>query len=331
MLDVQLYPELSLSLSTYLDSICLGDSIEIEAFATGGSGTGYSYNWTNGLSNDSIHSLTPSQTTTYNLTLNDDCSTPTVSSSVTIEVVPLPLVDFTLDTTVGCFPHEVFLTQMNTDTSLTALWIFGDGGSSTNFDTVSHVFNSVGTYNVSLTLTDDVGCSDVHNDVVQVFNYPTADFIYSPTTPTKVNNAVTFQNTSSNDVTNFYWLIENGSGTFEERFEESFNPILFNITQTDTLQTCLFVSTDIEGCVDTACYNIAVRDKFYIYTPNAFTPNNDGINDVFLPIINGFDSEKFSMFIFDRWGNLVFESQNLNLGWNGLSSKNEECSSGIYV
>ena len=331
LLDVQLYPELSLSLSTYLDSICLGDSIEIEAFATGGSGTGYSYNWTNGLSNDSIHSLTPSQTTTYNLTLNDDCSTPTVSSSVTIEVVPLPLVDFTLDTTVGCFPHEVFLTQMNTDTSLTALWIFGDGGSSTNFDTVSHVFNSVGTYNVSLTLTGDLGCSDVHNDVVQVFDYPTADFIYNPITPTKVNNAVTFQNTSSNDVTNFYWLIENGSGTFEERFEESFNPILFNITQNDTLQTCLFVSTDIEGCVDTACYDIAVRDKFYIYTPNAFTPNNDGVNDVFLPVINGFDPEKFSMFIFDRWGNLVFESLNLNVGWNGLSSKNEECQSGVYV
>ena len=331
LLDVQLYPELSLSLSTYLDSICLGDSIEIEAFATGGSGTGYSYNWTNGLSNDSIHSLTPSQTTTYNLTLDDDCSTPTVSSSVTIEVVPLPLVDFTLDTTVGCFPHEVFLTQMNTDTSLTALWIFGDGGSSTNFDTVYHVFNSVGTYNVSLTLTDDFGCSDVHIDLVEVFNYPTADFIYNPITPTKVNNAVTFQNTSSNDVTNFYWLIENGSGTFEERFEESFNPILFNITQNDTLQTCLFVSTDIEGCVDTACYDIAVRDKFYIYTPNAFTPNNDGINDVFLPVINGFDPEKFSMFIFDRWGNLVFESLNLNVGWNGLSSKNEECQSGVYV
>ena len=101
LLDLQLYPELSLSLSTYLDSICLGDSIEIEAFATGGSGTGYIYNWTNGLSNDSIHLLNPSQTTTYNLTLDDDCSTPTVSSSVTIEVIPLPIVDFDLDTTVG--------------------------------------------------------------------------------------------------------------------------------------------------------------------------------------------------------------------------------------
>ena len=139
-------------MSTYLDSICYGDSINVEAFATGGSGTGYSYNWTNGLSNDSIHILTPSQTTTYNLTLNDDCSTPPVSSSVTIEVIPLPLVDFILDTTVGCFPHEVFITQMNTDTSLTALWIFGDGGSSTNFDSITYVFNNVGTYNVSLTV-----------------------------------------------------------------------------------------------------------------------------------------------------------------------------------
>ena len=109
------------------------------------------------------------------------------------------------------------MTQMNTDTSLTALWIFGDGGSSTNFDNITHVFNNAGTYNVSLKLTDDFGCSDVQNDVVQVFNYPTADFIYNPTTPTKLNNVVNFQNTSSNDVTNFYWLIENSSGTFEER------------------------------------------------------------------------------------------------------------------
>ena len=74
--------------------------------------------------------MTPSQTTTYNLTLNDDCSTPAVSSSVTIEVVPLPLVDFTIDPTDGCYPHEVYITQLNMDTSLTALWIFGDGGTS---------------------------------------------------------------------------------------------------------------------------------------------------------------------------------------------------------
>ena len=52
---------------------------------------------------------------------------------------------------------------------------------------------------------------------------------------------------------------------------------------------------------------------------------------MFLPVINGFDADKFSMFIFDRWGNLVFESLNLNVGWNGLSSKNEECQSGVYV
>ena len=74
-----------------------------------------------------------------------------------------------------------------------------------------------------------------------------------------------------------------------------------------------------------------VRDKFYIYTPNAFTPDGNGVNDVFLPYANGFDPSQFRMYIYNRWGEIVHESFNLSTGWDGTNKNKIQCDVGVYV
>ena len=328
---LDLFPELSLSLSHYNVDLCFGDSIQVESFVAGGSGSGYIYNWSNNLNSDSIQMLSPSQTTTYDLTVNDDCTTPAVTVSVTVNVNLIPTANFTVSPNEGCYPVEVLINQIGLDTNLNVNWNLGDGTNSTDMDNITHVYNNAGNYTVQLTLTDSSNCSDSHTETVEVYNHPVADFTFDPQTPTIINNAVDFVDASSSDVTSYHWVIEYANGLYTEEFSESFEPILFNITEMDTFQTCLFVETQIDGCADTICYDIPVRDIFYIYAPNAFTPDNDGINDVFLPVIHGYDAEKFRMFIYDRWGNKIFESINLNTGWNGLNKNNELCQSGVYV
>ena len=69
--------------------------------------------------------------------------------------------------------------------------------------------------------------------------------------------------------------------------------------------------------MDTVCHDVIIYDDFIIYVPNSFTPDNDGRNDVFLPVVSGHDPLTYEFFIFNRWGELIFETQNSGSGWDG--------------
>jgi len=71
------------------------------------------------------------------------------------------------------------------------------------------------------------------------------------------------------------------------------------------------------GCRDSTTQNILVNNVFTIHIPNSFSPNGDGINDVFKPIGIRIDVENYLMQIFDRWGKKIFETTDLNKGWDG--------------
>jgi gliding motility-associated-like protein len=81
------------------------------------------------------------------------------------------------------------------------------------------------------------------------------------------------------------------------------------------------------GCKDTMTKSIRVEEDFNLFVPNVFTPNNDGLNDIFLPVGRGIKTYK--LVIFDRWGHLVFQSTELSHGWDGRI-KNEECPQGEF-
>ena len=87
----------------------------------------------------------------------------------------------------------------------------------------------------------------------------------------------------------------------------------------------LEASNDL-GCRDTASVEICVEDAFLLFMPNAFTPNDDGINDVLLPKTSVRNPADFELKIFDRWGKQVFSTEDIYAGWDGGTT-----TSGIYI
>jgi gliding motility-associated-like protein len=94
-------------------------------------------------------------------------------------------------------------------------------------------------------------------------------------------------------------------------------------------QVCL-AALNGNGCHDTTCQIVTILDEFLIYVPNAFTPDADEVNDVFLPIVNAVDPEKYRLYIFNRWGEMIFESQSPTTGWDG-TYRGFNAPSDVYV
>jgi gliding motility-associated-like protein len=142
--------------------------------------------------------------------------------------------------------------------------------------------------------------------VITVFAPPTADFTYSPTTPTE-NTPTTFSNQSSPDAVKFLWEFGDGDGS------TAVNPV-YQYNRTGVYDVYL-ISTNSAGCSDTAHKQVSAIVIPLFDIPSAFSPNRDGVNDVFL--VRGFGISRFNMKIYNRWGQMVFETNDALIGWDG--------------
>src|SRR5207253_2508842 len=88
------------------------------------------------------------------------------------------------------------------------------------------------------------------------------------------------------------------------------------------------ITKNIWNCADTIVRHIVVDADFSLYVPDAFTPNGDDLNDIFLPVVRS--SKQYQLRIFDRWGKLIFQSSDPNKGWDGKVA-GVNCMQGIYV
>jgi gliding motility-associated-like protein len=78
------------------------------------------------------------------------------------------------------------------------------------------------------------------------------------------------------------------------------------------------VGESSEGCIDTTYATVTIQEDNFLYVPNTFTPDGDEFNNVFIPCVSdSFDPQSYTLFIFNRWGELIFESNDINIGWNG--------------
>lgn len=332
---VQVYDSLNVSISAP-DLICGGAFAELEAdIFNGGSGAGYSFNWSwqnNPVGGDESYWVDyPQATGTYCVTLNDNCETPsaTACEEVVIET-PIPAA-FTSDTTRSCVPG-VFQFESLVDPALIAQteWFFGDGELSYEASP-AHAYLSPGSYDITFNITSLVGCEYVNfqPNYLQVFTPPYVGFTASPQ-PTRVpDTEVQFESVNSTNVVDWFWLFD--SIQYLGASNES-NPLFeFPIDQGGNYPVTLVV-TDENGCSSQITRTIEVLDLFSLYIPTAFSPNNDGTNDAFFAVGTDIDPARFSMQVINRWGNLVFETTDVNEVWYGKSNDASEhfAQDGVY-
>ena len=319
-----------LSMSPIQDqNLCVGDSVSITANVLGGDGGPYNYSWSPVVSNDSVQVLSPSTTTNYSITVSDNCETPYIIEQFAINVFPNPTVQFSGDLLNDCSPLVTTFTGITAPIGSQCLWDFGDGTNSNACGNVTHTFTNPGCYDISLTATSPQGCETtvVDSQYVCVYDFPIPYFMWSPEIPTVINSFVEFYNNSI-DAVGYQWSV-NVNGQITNFSDENIS-FTFPSNESNSYEVCLTATNDY-GCDSTYCGVVEVVDKFLIYTPNAFSPGlDDNINNVFKPVIYGADEDYYEMLIFNRNGELIFSSKDINDGWDGTHD-GVDCPFGVYV
>jgi gliding motility-associated-like protein len=318
-------------------SICPYDSLDISVTAFGGNGGPYNYSWTmdNGMSigsQSSINVSPVSSSTYYYLTISDNCETPESSDSILVSWYDLPTVDFSADTTSGCWPVEVYFYN-NTAVSQVAScdWDLGNGFYSNNLDTVVTIYNTPGSYHVTLDITNSDGCSNdtTYFNYIDVYEYPVAGFTSRPNPASILNPSVQFVDTSSADVVYFDWTFYDSTNTMIGS-DYVQNPI-YNFS--GLIEQQYYIELYVEnqnGCSDTVYGTQIVEGEYAFFLPNSFTPNGDGLNDSFFPVGDKISVENYSFKIFNRWGELIFSTNDFNEKWDG-TYQNNALSSDAYI
>lgn len=302
-----------LSVVAFSDAtICEGDSIQMHAIASGGNGN-YTYSWDNGGGVTQYTTVYPIVTTTYTVTVSDGCSSPDAQASVTITVNPLPVISFVADTNEGCVPAQInFTNNTSTGTVANCLWDFGDGAYSPVCGQVSHTYTDTGVFNVNLTVTSPDGCvaSLSNTNMITVHPNPIADFEADKYSTDVFAPEVNFTNTSTGAILyNWTYDVLASSNAFD-------STIVFPISYGGEYNICL-EAISIYGCTNTICKIVTVKDKSYLFVPNSFTPDGDGKNDDFFPYVVGIDKDDFKFYVFNRWGDLIFETDRYGHAWDG--------------
>jgi gliding motility-associated-like protein len=320
--NVNVYPPLSLSLSVSNDTICEGQSVQLNTVASGGNGGLYSYQWNNSNANSS-QSVTPDSTSSYSVILTDGCGTPFVQLSQSVVVNPTPIPDFIPNSIKQCMPVTAyFVSNSQTTTGSTYTWTFGDNSTGSG-SSPHHYFGAPGVYDIALTVTNTYGCSATisKDDVVTVYDLPTAGFSADQSVVEILTPQVTLLN-HSNNATIFNWTFGDNSSSIE------YSPThIYGDTGSYQIQ---LIAISQHGCRDTAYETIHVMPDFSVFIPNAFSPNGDWYNEGFTGYGVGIKSASFK--IFDRWGELIYTSDSLGKPWDGTFSKSgAPCAEGIYV
>lgn len=290
-----------------------------------------SYLWDNGVHNNIPFTIDTTHTYTVIGIDQNGCK---ATDSVTVTTKSTPNVAFVADTLMGCSPLHVTFSNQSTEvnSATTYVWSYGDGSTSTGTNG-AHDYYMDSCYDITLTAYNGdtiTGCSSsmTLNDYICVYPTPEASFTASTYDITNVMNEVNFNNTSQN-ATSYEWNFGDPLGTTSNAVNPKFT---YDPNQIMNHAVVLVAKNDA-GCTDTAMAIINMKQEIVFYVPNAFTPDGDEYNNTFKPVFaNGFDGFDYTMMIFDRWGELIFETHDTKVGWDGTYSvTGKVCQDGVYV
>ncbi|MBL4578052.1 MAG: gliding motility-associated C-terminal domain-containing protein, partial [Flavobacteriales bacterium] len=297
--------------------ICIGDSTLVTAAGFDGT-IPYTYDWTPGVDSGAAVWVKPVNTTTYTVTISDSCgatATATVLITITPDLVLTPPAasicpgeSVTLTASGGLF-YFWWEDQISADTLSWDPTITVAPSSSTNY----------------IILASDGTCEKIDTAVVTVNNSLMAAFIAEPEIAIIVDPTIQFTDLTQGNPISWNW-----------NFGDSNTDTIQHPTHTyaDTGKYIVMLAVeDINGCRDTVYFTVEVKETYTLFAPNTFTPDGDGINDYFFPKALGIKAESFEFYIFNRWGDLIFESDGVfgnyktaadRIGWDGKANHGDQ-------
>ena len=300
-------------------NLCEGDCIAFQDLTNGTNITSWSWSFPGGTpatSNDqnpgNICYTTPGQYD-VTLTITDDngMATETMSNYITVINCDPPVAAFTSPLAV-CAGSCVMMTDQSTS-AVSWNWTLNGGNPATSSDQNPTVcFETPGLFTLGLEVTNANGFTDYIEHQIEVFALPFVDA--GPDASVKPGEEVMLEGQA--DPGTFLWTPANALDC-----DDCLTPLaMLNETTVFTL-----LVTDANGCENSDLVTLTVEDETFVYVPNAFTPNGDGLNDVFQPSISS-EVEDYHLLIFDRWGNIVFESRSAASVWDAHADQD-----GVYV
>ncbi|MFM7022610.1 MAG: PKD domain-containing protein [Flavobacteriales bacterium] len=303
---------------------CVDGSLQLSASASGGT-PGYTYSWLADptLSNSAIANplATPVGMKTYTVSAKDvnNCPSPSISAVL----IRNPAAAFVFDTIPDCNSIAVAFTNQSTASTAThsCVWDFGNGTTSAECD--PSLTLAAGTYSITLTVTDDSSCvaSVTESLTLQAYPTPEPSFSASPQPTTIYDPLISFINLSTG-ASAFSWYFGTGDSS------KLASPY-YTYPDTGTYNVCLR-TFNIYGCSKETCSAIRIDPEVSFFIPNAFTPNGDGVNESFKPLMTGYAYDDYEFLVFDRWGELIFSTTDINAAWDG-TYKGRDVQVDVYV
>lgn len=235
------------------------------------------------------------------------------SVETSFSAYPIIPAEFNADNFEGCDPWMVPMQSVYTGYQNVSemLWIFGDGDSISSMASVNHEYTDPGVYFPILRITDEYGCVSMDSlDVpVRIFPTPNASFTVDHETAYLPDSRFEFSNTSY-EGEDYYWIFD------EYGTNHGVSPDFTFPDQEATYKVELFASNQY-GCIDSTSRYVSVIQSLDFFIPNSFTPDGDGINDVWKVEGIGFQTAVYQACIFNRWGEKLFESLDPSEAWTG--------------
>lgn len=295
-------------------TICLGDPAILWAQAYGGKLNNYTYMWSNDLDHQQIQQVMPTENITYTLTLSDACSAPIVRQ-IQVDVSPAPTYSLIPSDTL-CY-GSMGTAQIVVPPDYTLSWQHDSAFEGTT------LYAPTGNY--TATVTDpNTQCSVAVPVTIPYYPIAAANFATNPHSSDDCLPTLTLQMTDySIGLTDAYWHF--GDGTTA--------PYIAGIPPTHTYATPGYYTislrpTDLQACATLYEQTVCLAFENDLLLPNAFSPNADGINDTYRAVGIGIDV--FELYIYNRWGQLVYSSQDMAEAWDGTYG-GKACETGIYA
>jgi len=296
-------------------SLCEGDSVMLQVDSAYSS-----FLWNNNSSSIYLYADT---TASYSINVIDKNGCSNSSNIINVDLHPNPEADFIVDgICVNTTSQLLNTSTLSNGNIVSSIWYLGNRELG-NGDSLLYTYTFAGDYFIELFVTSNYGCIDSIGKPYSIYNNPIASFDYTPFTVSTLQPQMNF----ITNTTNYNSLLWDFGDSIYSPF-----PSLSHEFEAAGIYDVWLTVADSNQCVDSVMHRITMHYDFVLYLPTAFTPNDDGDNDTFGP--KGLRMEEYHSYefsVFNRWGDILFETTDINDWWDGANSQHGTYSWAVVI